>query len=257
MAWGYGNLYSGQEALNLSVAFSATRPASAQENTIWVNTDKAVPKWTFSERAPEGPRMWQGWIKTGNPTKTSINILEENQIFLDLAGAYLYTGAEWKSAESYIYKNGSWLQLSREWNGELYISGDEFTEKTGGWIARGLPFASGYPAGTPSLQKEADRMVFNTTAGGSVLYTENRIDLTGYSRLIFEGRLLNNEGNDNWQVFRIWSAFGGNAEENIVRQAKGRNATSLTIDIGDLNGTYIVGISNYTGQIIVEKLYME
>lgn len=255
MAW--GNL--GMSGSNIRINFieAPTQPAAARENTIWVKTDKVVPEWFLSPTRPENPKQGTVWVKTAEPGKATVDLLHRDHIIINVAETRIYNGTEWENAEAHIFQSGKWTEISSAWDGQLYISGDEYTAVTGGWIARGLPSFSGSPTGTPSLRKEPSRMVFDTTPGGSVLYAKNRIDLTDYSRLIFNGKLVDNAGNENYQVFRIWSEFGSNAEENIVRQAKGRNATSLTIDIGDLSGTYIIGLSNYTGQIIVDSIYME
>ena len=73
------------------------------------------------------------------------------------------------------------------WDGELYDSGNEYTDYTGGWKARGIKIASDFSVATaPTIIKNSNNVVVKQSSQGSsgVYEIANDIDLTEYENLI-------------------------------------------------------------------------
>jgi hypothetical protein len=144
-----------------------------------------------------------------------------------------------------------------EW---LYNSGNQYTEFTGGWNAQAAYYLGG-AAGTNYYRNQtASTPVFNATniqvscignylGGGSVI-TNWPVDLTGISSITANINVFDQYETYSYFYIHILSAWPTiNADNNSIAATvtKGnQQATSLTLNVSSLNGSYyvLVGFSN-------------
>lgn len=159
--------------LNFKVVGGTTKPASASENTIWINTNVKISEWTFSATEPEAPSAGMVWIITDTKSTTSFNALKKNNI-------NLYPVA----AKQYV--NGAWVSKTIKSN-----QGDEWTESA---IPRTYIFKSGEGAlvatksrsgrqSSVTLTQDSIAFYCGTGDTGTVIQTQNPISLTSFSKL--------------------------------------------------------------------------
>ena len=96
-------------------------------------------------------------------------------------------GTESASKSVQITADGQSKTISLSyWDGELYDSGNEYTDYTGGWQARGIKVPGNqFSAVAPTITKNADNVVIKQAeyAAGGVYEIVNDIDLTEYKTL--------------------------------------------------------------------------
>ena len=67
--------------LNFKIIGGITAPANPKENTIWVNTEIKINKWSIDGKEPTSPIDGQVWIKTLNSGgRISFNAVKDNTI---------------------------------------------------------------------------------------------------------------------------------------------------------------------------------
>lgn len=121
----------------------------------------------------------------------------------------------------------------------LYASGANYDAITGGWVYRYT-----YDEGE----------VWQDDICKS---TRNAIDLTNFSKLYFEGRMVNGSG-DN-VGFCIWKSAADNTLRNAVAEKNGSTG-NFTIDVSRLSGKYYLGYWVYDsqdGSVNMTKLYLK
>jgi hypothetical protein len=130
------------------------------------------------------------------------------------------------------YQNGEWTDW---WNGELYTSGNEWENITGGWIAR-----TGTYRHTGTTLK-----VYASTSSPtvSIASTENTIDLTNYSTLTVTGGdvYLAGSGVAQIKIFAAsttsWSASTTSAALVNIKANQ-----TVTLDVSGLTGSFYVAL---------------
>ena len=125
----------GSNPLNFKVVVGTTQPASQKEYMIWVNSDVPSTSYIFSATEPEAPAEGENpvWILTGTSSNVMFSVTKKNPITIYPISAKQYVNGVWESKIAKSYQNGKWVDW---WLGELYVTGDEFTGITGGWIFR-------------------------------------------------------------------------------------------------------------------------
>lgn len=146
-------------------------------------------------------------------------------------GKYQYMTAK-------IYIDGVWRQISSTWDGTLYNAGEQYTDRTGGWIVR-LQGASGGTL-TPALHGYAEKAVTMSTLG--------KVDLTGFSKLNFTGYGWEDSSGGRDKAHCIVDTAQINPSSNSFPSGAARldfsgNEASGTyaLDISSLSGSYYVG----------------
>lgn len=249
---------SGGGGLNFKVVGGTTQPASPTENMIWVNTDTDISSYTFSAAEPGDPEEGMVWVQTGTASDVSFNALKKNVITIYPISCKQYIDGAWVNVEAYIYQEGEWVQFSSTMTiVYLYNRGDTCDDLTGGYVAAGLkPAATSASAAAPTVVYNDDSMVItgsNTgTYNGGYVKTVNKIDLTDFTRLVFEGSRTGN----GTAVMQVWTQIGSYINEYSVAQATiPVDATSSEIDISGLTGEHYIGFmttKNDDGQAIIE-----
>lgn len=229
-------------------------PDSAAENTIAVIPDTAINGYAFSATEPGSPTPGMLWIKIGASSTVPFNALKKNNVMVYPLTAQQYIGGAWVSREAYTYQGGKWVEW---WDGELYDSGNLYESVTGGWETVPLVYSSD-DGGAPTITYNDDSLyIVGGTSGAAIL--ANKIDLTEYSTLNFEG-VMYAAANPSIRVqLCIWSDLGAKYNDNVVASAKGTTDTGQTLDISGLSGEYVIGFYLYgtSTTVTVKKMKME
>lgn len=161
---------SGGASLNFKVLGGTSQPASAKENTIWVNTDQKINGYILSATEPEAPAEGMVWISIGIESGVAFSVTKKNPVMVYPISAKQYISGSWMDKVAKSYQDGAWV----DWITYLFNNGDECTERTGGWSGAWTN-ANGY---------------FHITANGNTTWypecTANKIDLTNVNTIIIQ-----------------------------------------------------------------------
>lgn len=252
MGWGNGNLGGGASVFNFKVIGGTSRPNNAKENTIWANVENFA-SYIFSAFEPKEKIPDMLWFKTSNSSNISFNVLKKNSIILHPSACYQNIDGEWITIPAQIYQNNKWI----DWTTYLYNMGDEFENLTGGWVSKALKNESGGTAKAPTIEKgnSSLSMVGNVRSGG-VVQASNKIDLTDYTTLKFNGTIKPASSTGFWATICVWSDFGSTYQENLAAYFDATKETTdeQTIDISDLSGEHYVGFALYGSSSIEMKM---
>lgn len=230
---------------NFKVVGGTTEPVSPKENTIWVNTDTKITDFIFRSTEPEDAQSGAVWIKTSTASSVAFNALKKNELMVYPSACYQFASGSWIRKTAKIYQANAW----KDWAVELYNSGNEYTDVTGGWVAKALRRDSSSSAKEPTITKGATSLQMKGSAGnGGIVHTVNKIDLTGRSALVFDGTLTPAATSGNWAMICVWSDFGSTYKDNLVAQFDATSTVSgeQTVDISGLSaGEYYVGFALY------------
>ena len=242
----YGN--GEQNPLNFRVIGSLVQPAAPKYNDIWVKTSVKIPDWEFSEVNMPSHAMSEGFVyftSTYNGAwaareSTGLNFLRKHAILTKLTAACQYYSGAWHSMDAYIYKSGTWVQFS--WTiVYLYNRGVLNNAVIGGIniVKKGIS-ENGYTRNTPKVTYNSDNFVI-TNGGtdyndGGIVHFANKIDLTLYKTLGFEG-----QGIGGYNKLYIWPSFGTYIPDKSI--ASIQNTGNL--DISALSGAFYIGFGIY------------
>lgn len=235
-------------ALNFKIVGGTAQP-SGLENTIWVNTANPVNGWVLSPVQPAAPEPGMVWIAVGSASAAVFNALKKNGIMVYPTGAKQYVDGAWANKSAMIYLNGSWVSFSTE-AVYLYIEGDICESLTGGYTAAAMRASSSDSgAGVPAVTYGESAMVIlsdkPTSTGayrGGIVRTVNKIDCSGYSRLIFEGTVEGAEYQYNSATIYLWTEIGEYQSDNCAGSMKmSSGSNSVELDIASLTGSYYIG----------------
>ena len=258
---------TGGLSLNFQVkAYAAQEllPDMAKENTVAVITETDISGWAFSASAPESPEEGMVWFPTGTSSAVAFNALKKNSVMVYPISAKQYMDGAWMDKTAKSYRNGAWAGW---WSGELYMSGTWYTESTGKWLSAGKAAGSdSYSGRAPDIQNNADsfKLYYASSVNASgMYYLEEKIDLTNYTALRFEGELNPYDGVENRARLQIWSDIGQYTLTNVVAYLakSGLSNGAGAIDVSALNGEYHIGFNIYSrggneSTIICKKLYL-
>ena len=146
----------------------------------------------------------------------------------------------------------------------LYKAGDERTTVTGGWKSVGWAISDSNYSTAPKLTKNSGNMVIQTTdyQGSGAVIPDDKIDLTHYKTLVFEGSVSTNEDGIEC-ILGIWEKQSGYYADNVTKYVKLYGVTSSkTLDVSSLSGEYVIGFavhrhSSTSTKITVKNLYLK
>lgn len=244
----------GGAGLNFKVVGGTTTPGSPTENTIWVNTDVAIPSWAFSATEPGSPVAGMVWFFTGTSSTAEFNALKKNDIQVYPSRANQYLGGRWVCVDAYIYKGEDWVQFSQKML-RLYNNGDECTATTGGWTTDGFSYG-GTKLEPTKITKDADRIIIKSVTAGdavSIVGCNRAINLDGYSTLVVvhkNANIISGQG--------IAADVATSKDMHTDRVAVGfsdasvGNKSTLRLDISSLSGNHYIalhGSANRGGEV--------
>lgn len=235
----------GGSAMNFTVkdyASADALPSPASDNAIAVITGNEIKSWVFSATEPESPSSGLVWFEIGLTSDVSFNALKKNALVVCLSRAYQYIGGAFSPVEAYLYNGTSWVDFSSSAT-YLYIEGDTCDALTGGYYAAGLrPTSNQASNGLPTITYGEETMTItgsnDYTYNGGYVRTKNKIDLTDFSKLVFEG---NRTGSGGAEMV-VWTDIGSYITEKAVKLATlAVGATSAEIDVSGLTGLHYIG----------------
>lgn len=263
----------GGGGLYYTVVCQSNEPAK-KEGRIWVKSSVPMTQFEFVNPrggAGNGTVVISGNVGGANPSSSN-NVIEvfntkrsginHREKLTPTACNQVQNGA-WAPVDAYVCHGDTWVQFS--WSiVSLYNNGVWNTSLTGEWIAQGMLIgASSNPALTPHVAKNADnfRVYYNTGQNGSGIYrTGNKIDLTNFKTLRFEGEM---GGGDNVGL-NIWSNLGSQVVQNRVASLGRAGVVSGvgTLDVSKLTGNHYIGFNTYANRgvaysyAVCKKLYL-
>ena len=213
------------------------KPETAKENTIWINTDTPITGYAFSAAEPAEPVEGVVYITVGKISTAAFSATKKNPVMVYPLHARQCIDGVLVAKTAMSWQNEKWVNW---WNGELYISGDEFEAVTGGvseWLYSKTSDIQG--PGTATKTKDYINIKCSSKKGLAV-GPENKIDLTNYSKLMlnvvdYGGSLTSSRCGLSVSTTRD-ETTGNNRVSNKAISGKGL----VTLDISDLTGEYYV-----------------
>lgn len=245
MAIGRTNAGGSGTSLNFKVVGGTTPPTSPKENTIWVNTDVAIPSWAFSTTEPGSPAAGMVWISTGTRSPVAFNALKKNAITVCPQAAKQYVSGQWVNVEAQTYKDAAW----ESWTTDIVLY-------DGGKKDIGLKYQNASDRGTYidlTLNKNSNSESKAATVKSDSIY------LTGLSTYQITYGSLSGEGTFAGYIKAVVWAEDGSTK---VKESTAHNIASgtCTVDISGLSGKYVVGVyayntsGSYAGSVRVTKM---
>lgn len=239
---------TGLQSLSFEVVGNP-QPENPKANTIWVDTDVEITGWDFSAAEPANPVEGMVWFSTGTASSVAFNALKENSVMVYPMSAKQYSGGAWVNVTAKSYLNGAWVDWF-VWNGQLYQSGNEFTNETGGWYAAND--ASLTEITIASIARNEDSMVLTVTGGrkSAMLASRKPIDLTDFDLVTFEGLLHPGTATTDKPAYGYLYACkdsGGsltNAARADIKASK--TAQTITLNVSGLSGEHYICPYLYT-----------
>lgn len=245
IAFLHGNGGSGGGAgLNFKVVGNP-QPASASENTIWIDTDTEITSWIFSATEPDTPSEGMVWIATGTAAPVAFNALKKNGIMVYPMSAKQYIDGVWVTKTAKSYRNGALV----DWITYFYKDGNTFDDITGGYV---------YGGGT-TLEADSIKIYLERQNHESYAITDNKIDFSNISTLYVKGRIaVRNSYNEHSNVYlyvtdnKITSVTGDVGDgATIIKECKATNAGTpdiyneivLSLDVSGLTGSKYIFIA--------------
>lgn len=256
-----GTLDITASALNFKVVGGTSAPSNPTENTIWINTNVTISKWSFFKTKPTWT-MSDGWVYivseiSTNNVATSFDAVVQNEMWVNPISAWQYVNGAWVQKDMQIYKNGAWIPYTVF----LYKSGDQCSSTTGGWAGdnatdngiynvidlRPYYLNGGYAGDSNGALRLSAAMKSGYGGYGAVsMATKNKIDLTNVNSIIVSATVYSSNSftkvgvtsNDSiWNSSGYWDCA---AYTNLV------NGTT-TLDVSSLSGSYHVVFGSHTG----------
>lgn len=228
---GKTNSVTGIKELNFEFVINP-KPATAAENTIWVNTDVPVTDWVFSVTEPENPTEGLLWVANGISSKVSFNALKKGTLMVYPYTCRQYVLGAWVLKDAETYMGGEW----KDWGRWLIKAGlTTYEIKTAK-----KPIEASYSEMTSLSVEQGDGHIkIKGSRGDGMAYIEG-IDLTNYKKLTITGTFTQvSEAGNNLSV---WTALGTYIKTNRVANIQ-LTATGATLDIEGLAGEHMVGVS--------------
>lgn len=244
---GRTNTGGGGGGLNLKVIAYPTESAllasAPMEGTLGVITSTPITANVFAASEPKSLLDGAVWFLTGTNSLAAFNVSKnkKEEVFVYPISAKQSVGGVLVVVVAKSYIGGKWVDW---WNGELYDSGNEYTDITGGWVD-----SSNNNTGA-NIEYTASSLKLTTAKHGvkASVSTKNLIDMTNYSTLVLTGEIKSGTTDCGWG---IWDANG-------TQVAFAR--TEYSIDISALSGMFrpFLQVKNgYTYEyIIMSKMQM-
>lgn len=248
------NMTGGGNPLNFKVVGGATEPSNPKENTIWVNTDKEITGWHFASEQPEDMKEGEVWFQTGSYSPSEFNALKKNNVTVYPISAKQMVSGALKDVVAKTYQGGKWVDW---WNGALFDNGDENIGVTGGWVKYAC---NNVNLGFQTVAGIVKNGVISLTGAhltSSVLGTANKIDLTSFSTIRWNGESI--DQNTAYGVYlRVCTERNIDIKVAESRAFDGYGGFELTLDISNLSGEYYICVtSDCPSYGRVNKIFLE
>lgn len=226
-------------SINFNVRTGLNQPSNPKENTIWVNTSVLSSKWSIDGKEPASPVVGQIWFCVANSNGLiSFNALKTNQLDTNLTAAYQWNGAEWTTCDSYIYINGEWIMFDAA---PIANAIETFS-----WVSGGT---------NPGIIENNQLKVSSTYGGGthqtSYWVTEEKIDVTGFSKIIFHVAKYYHRTASSYVGISETNIFDSSVTSTLFVSYKNLDvdnnnvsnpSTTLTVNVENITGSYYIKI---------------
>lgn len=245
--------------VNFKVVGGVTQPTDPSENTIWVNTSVDISGWVFSASELAEPVEGLAWLETGAYSNVEFNALKKGDIRVYPLAAKQYVSGAWVEKSALSYQNGTWVAwLRRE---ILYEPGNENIPVTGGWTYTSKGYSSDASTpGTPTITRGISSLTVQMpNVSGAIIHPVNKIDLTEYSTVVFDGIISGATAYASLCNLRVWSEFGNyssvgySASVTIQKNVDGE----VSLDVSELSGKFYIGFGLWTASPKIEMRSMK
>ena len=245
---GRTNTGGGGGGLNFKVVGGTTEPSNPKENTIWVNTDTEITGWVFSTSEPQNPEEGMVWIATGTASTVSFNALKKNGVMVYPLAAKQYISGTWTSKTAKSYQGGAWV----EWLTKLYSYGETFSDVTGGW--KGVKDSGG------AFAINSDHLYIGYSGGtkrDAAMYTVNKIDTTGYSKLMVDVDITATLSGYGFSIglYTSNTSYSNSFTAKTKLDTKGR--VTMSLDLSSYQGSYYIKLQADVSKANVYEVWFE
>jgi len=218
--------------LNLHLIAGGTKPESAAENTIWLDTEETVTNWCVQNTAPESPEAGNVYITTRSATNNKLDIGSARSVLLYLGTARQYVSGAWKDLDGEVFYSSAWHKIQTfAYDGMLNAGVGNYNSEIGGeWSASG---------GT--LTNETDYFQYTTLIQGTLsVGSQKAIDFTDINTVkITYTRTSGGNRNVRFVIYLNTASSATIEAEAPATSASGKN--TITIDTTSLSGNYYIG----------------
>lgn len=227
-------------SIKLHVIGNSARPEGAGENTIWLNTSMAIPKWSIINTAPNDPVIGEVYITTRFATENILNVANPNvvSIYLGSAKQWRNDGGtnKWVDLSGEVYYSGSWHDISTfMYDGSRGLGTENYSAEFGGvktqWSMTGSD-------GTSYGETDSSDHFTVTCNKATAKYNSGlAVDLSGVDSI--EVVFTFSKGSAGGCNFGVVSTKGGShiAKSSDYSSSVG-SKTTATIDTSSLSGNY-------------------
>lgn len=269
---GITNAGGGKGVWRVTTVYGGTSaPANPEQFDIFINTSVPLSNGEITTDVLSKPG-WsanQGWwyiglIPGSYPTGTAHYFAQNRRNGHAISGypsqAWQMINGQWWPMNAYAWYNGQWVQFSWSYNGDLFYSGNQYTEYTGGWVSTANCQSGWYVDGdekwiwphAPALEIGTHMKIWQTSNPWvGTVFTGKPVDMSNYKRLYVNmqynciGAGLNNGFN-----ICVTKSNGNNftplAEYN-VDTANGNKSYdgTISIDLSSISGPVYVAIASH------------
>lgn len=240
---------SGGGGLNFKV-IPNPQPATAKENTIWVDTDR-INNYYFSAEQPENMVEYDVWFQMDTASPVAFNALRKNGIQVFPGSAKQYIGGVLIGKVASIYQNGEWIKFSAD-RYYLFKSGEGAL----------VPIKT-YRETKATVSITTDSISTAASSNGDCyasIRTESKINLSDYSKMCITYTADTPEWNGN-KTFVTNTAFTKGDIQSISFAAntaigKATSATTAILDILTISESLYCGFY-YCGTLSVTEWWLE
>ena len=236
-------------------------PATGKEGNIAVITESPIGDVYVQSFAPLGVSVGSLFFSSAG---SDAALLSVGNINFMATGAFIRTDTAWVAVDTFIFRGGAWVLAP---SGKLTETGTDYTEYTGGFVARKISSRSGASATTviPKVVWNEENVVVDTTKatgtnGVGMWCTDKAIDLTPYKTIVFEGTFASSYPSyaDNFCV-GAWSKIPTYYTLDRLAYASVTVASTtnpIQIDVSSVNGSAYIGIGMAYSKATITRCYM-
>ena len=241
--------------LNFTVVGGTTQPENPTENTIWVNTDIEIGKWTVSPNFPVNPEIGDVWVEYEMGT-VELDVIDENSLIITFGTVHQYVDSGWVTLIAHLYKDSAWTEIESDYY--LFDSSRGFNVEFNGWSQKNV---------TPNIG-DTTLSITGTSQDSSdfVLYTKDPIDVTGYNTIELVLSFTYVLGYGKYASFGLAEYINETSRSQTYASSKTLQYNSsspvagetchLYLDISSLSGNYHFAISGFASRFVVQQIYL-
>lgn len=198
------------------------------------------------------------WFKIGTSSNLVFPAIKDNALILVQPVKCYYNNSNgvWVEKQIVAYSNGKWGDATHTY---IYLPNNQCVGITGGWAGYSTPYSG--TTGTiyvGTITDEGYQQWNANDSGGMTWRTNNKVDLTDCSKIIFEGSYAELASTGNaW--YCAWSDIGTTYQQNVAASVKITSSSNakVEIDVSGLSGEYYIGVGFRSCLLTVKKCYLE